>query len=124
MEKILYVDDELMNLQLFELNFRDNYIVFTTPFPMDAQGIIEKEGIKVIITDYKMPLLNGMQLIDKVKTAFPNVICLILSGYLESEVVTDKTKVFSYIMKPYNKATLTACLENAFSQYSDILTER
>lgn len=122
MESILYVDDEPINLKLFELNFRDKYQVITTPSPLEAINIIEKEDIKLLISDFKMPVLNGMQLIEKIKVIKPKVICFILSGYLENEVVTDKTIVHRYIMKPYNKASVLQEIENAFAYYSDTLS--
>jgi len=68
-----------------------------------------------------MPVLNGMQLIEKIKSIKPNVVCFILSGYLENEVVTDKTKVHRYIMKPFNKANLLQEIEEAFVFYSNNL---
>lgn len=122
MESILYVDDELINLKLFELNFRDRYRVITSPSPMEAIEIIGREDIKLLISDFKMPGLNGMQLIEKVKSIKPKVICFILSGYLENEVVTDKALVHRYIMKPYNKASVMQEIEEAFAYYSDNLS--
>jgi len=122
MESILYVDDELINLKLFELNFRDKYHIITTTSPLEAINIIEKQDIKLVISDFKMPVLNGMQLIEKIKVLKPQIVCFILSGYLESEVVTDKSKVFRYIMKPYNKASVLSDIENGFAHYSDSLS--
>lgn len=114
MEKLLYVDDETINLELFKLNFRKHYEVFTTISPFETIGIIEKESIKVVVIDFKMPVINGMQLIEKIKALMPEVVCIILSGYLESEIVTDKSKVFDYIMKPFNKEEVLKILIRAF----------
>ncbi len=118
MEKILYVDDEDLNLQLFKLNFRKDYDVITMASPNDSLIAIENRDIKVVITDFKMPNINGMQLIEMIKTVRPDVVCILLSGFMESEVVTDKSKVFSYIMKPYKKDDVLKTLERAFDHYS------
>lgn len=123
MDKVLYVDDEVDNLLLFKMNFRSNYNVVTMAFPQECINLIETEDIKVVITDYKMPIINGMQLINKIKAVKPEVVCIILSGYVESEVVTDKSKVFSYIMKPYKRGEVLETLERAFSYYFSSLSE-
>ena len=114
-KKIIYVDDEDINLKLFKLNFYDKYSIFTTLFPLKALDIIKQENIEVIITDYKMPVMNGMELIEKIKESQTKSSCIILSGYLESEVVTDKKKIFKYIMKPYKYDEMLKCINDAFN---------
>ena len=116
MKKVIYIDDEEINIKLFNLNFRKNYSVYTTLFPIEALEIVRKENIHLIITDYKMPVMNGMELIRKVKEIMPNAICMILSAYMESEVVTDKSLIYKYILKPYNKSELADTINEAFKK--------
>lgn len=113
--KILYVDDEVVNIQLFSLNFKSVFEVYTTCYPEDALAIILNNDIQVVVTDYKMPKINGMELIDSIKNVAPHVVCLILSAYIENIVVTDKEKVFKYIMKPYKKAEMLSYINEAFA---------
>jgi DNA-binding NtrC family response regulator len=115
LKKLIYIDDEEYNLLLFKMSFGDKYDIFTTAFPVDGIEIIKREKIKVVITDYKMPGMSGMELINKVKTFQPETICMILSAYLENDVVTDKTKIFKYIIKPYKANKLIEFIEDAFS---------
>ena len=114
MKKLLYIDDEEINLQLFKLNFRNHYNIYTSDANGDILDLIKNEDIKVVITDYKMPIVNGMQLIEKIKVSNPSIICLLLSGYLESDIVTDKAKLFGYITKPYTKREVLEIVESAF----------
>jgi YesN/AraC family two-component response regulator len=116
MKRIIYIDDEILNLELFKINLRNHYDVIVADCPVKAIDIINNEHLDVIITDYKMPVMNGMELIEKVKSDIrPNAVCMILSGYLESDVITDNTKVFKYIMKPYKKDQLIGFIETAFT---------
>lgn len=117
MEKrtIIYVDDDLNNLELFELNFKRKYHVLTSDNPEKAIQIIKDNHIKVVITDYKMPIMNGLNLIYSIKEFQPNCACMILSGYLESDVISDKLKVFKYIPKPYRKSEMIENIEEAFN---------
>ena len=114
-QKIIYIDDEKANLYLFNINFRRYYEVYTCESPVEALKVIEDEGIQVILTDYKMPKINGLQLIEKIKEIKPNTVCMIISGYLESDVITDKSIVFKYIMKPYKREKVIELIEQAFS---------
>lgn len=114
MKKIIYIDDDELNTQLFKMNFRNNYDVFTTLDPLNGISIIKNEKIKVIITDYKMPVMNGMELINEVKKFQPESVCMVLSAYLESDVITEKHKIFKYMMKPYKRDEITQNIEEAF----------
>lgn len=116
MDKLLYVDDENINVQLFRLSFRAEYEIITCTSALESIGIVEREDIKVVITDYKMPVMNGIELIERIKAVNPNVVCILLSGYLESDIVADKSKVFGHITKPYNKKEVLELLEKAFAR--------
>ncbi|MFY0685873.1 MAG: response regulator [Cyclobacteriaceae bacterium] len=114
MKKILYVDDEEMNLQLLKMNLQGHYEVITEQYPEKAIEVVRNQGIEVVITDYKMPKMNGMELIGEIKKSFPNAMCMILSGYIESELFIDKSKIYQYILKPYSRSELINHIEKAF----------
>lgn len=114
--KILYIDDETINLKVFQVLFRNHYQVITCENPYEALQKIEDENIDVIITDYKMPGMNGMDLISQIKEKYPQKICMILSGFLESDVVLDKDKVYAFIAKPLQKEKLLEHFNLAFTE--------
>jgi len=121
MKKIIYIDDEIINLELFRINLRNHYEITVTDSPVKALEIIDKERINVIVTDYKMPVMNGMQLINNVKNNInPQAVCILLSGFIESELDIDKSKVFLFIKKPYRKTEMIEQIELAFSQLQGI----
>jgi YesN/AraC family two-component response regulator len=113
-KKLIYIDDEEPNLVLFELSFKEKFDVYTSKSPLEGIEIIKKEKISVVITDYKMPGMSGMELINQIKKFQPETICMILSAYVENEVITDKTKIFKYILKPYRQSELLQYIEDAF----------
>jgi DNA-binding NtrC family response regulator len=115
-EKLLYVDDEEYNLLLFKMNFNEMFDVYTTLTPFEGLEIVKKEKIKVVVTDYKMPGMNGLELIDRIKESHPETICMVLSAYLNNEIVADKAKVFRYIVKPYQKDKLASDIYEAFKK--------
>jgi len=104
--RVLYVDDEITNLQLFDFSFRKLFSVVTCLSPLEALEKVKSEQFHVVISDYKMPEMNGMQLISEIKRLYPEMPCVILSGYIESEVVTDKDLLYRFIIKPWRKSDL------------------
>ncbi|MFN8205999.1 MAG: response regulator [Bacteroidales bacterium] len=108
--KILYVDDEGINLVFFAMNFRKDFQVITTASPLDALKIIEEnKEIKLIVTDYKMPSMSGLDLIRQVKKEHPERVCILLTGFMIDEILTDNDSrelVHSYFLKPWNKEDL------------------
>ena len=70
--KILYVDDEIINLQLFEINFSKNYNVIIADNGFSGLEILENNpDISVVISDMKMPNMNGLEFIKKAKSSNP-----------------------------------------------------
>lgn len=111
---LLYVDDEETNLQLFDLTFSKHFNIVTASTPDEALELVKNQQIKIVISDYKMPKMNGMQLIEQIKKLKPETICMIMSGYVESEVVVDKTLLYRFIMKPWKRQELTDTIREIY----------
>lgn len=80
--KILYVDDEFINRKLFEISLKNRYNVLTAENGIDGLQVVEKnQDIKVVISDMKMPLMNGLEFLRKLNDIYPNISCFILTGY-------------------------------------------
>ena len=67
---ILYLDDEKHNLNSFRINFRRRYgyKVVTAQTQKEAMQILENNKVDVFLTDYKMPIIDGKEMISKVKS--------------------------------------------------------
>ena len=104
--KILYVDDEEINTQLFEINFSDIFNVLTATSGMEGIEILNNNlDVEFVISDMKMPEMNGLQFISKVKKIKNDVPCIILSGYCQTseiiEALNNRT-IVDYMIKPFN----------------------
>jgi len=117
---ILYVDDELMNLKLFALQFRKEYEVLTETDPSKVLTILQEQSTKIdlVITDYMMPQINGMDLVRLIKQHFPDKICIMLTGFMVDEVLKDESAmslIHDYILKPYDRSDLMQKLHKALA---------
>ena len=114
-KKILYIDDEEINLKLFNIHFNKDFDVYTSSIPEKSIEIVREKDIRVVITDYKMPKMNGQELIQKLKAEVPECICMILSAYQQKDIDIDKTTIFKYLTKPYQRRYLQRSIEEAFA---------
>jgi len=119
-KKILYVDDESINLQLFRFNFQNDFHLFLASSGSEALDIIKNEQINVIISDLKMPGMDGIELIERIKKDNPDKICLMLSAYYISEAITmglNESLIYKYLLKPWNKNEVTKILNELFATH-------
>jgi two-component system, response regulator, stage 0 sporulation protein F len=113
--KILYVDDEVINLELFNMAYQYNYNVLIADSGDKGIEIAEKDkDIQFIISDMKMPLMNGLEFIKRVKKIRQELPCIILSGYQKDEEINQALKsgiLIDYVMKPFNKNQLKELIQ-------------
>jgi len=119
--KILYVDDEAINLELFQLTFLNELDVLTALSGKEGLEILETNSdIKVIISDLKMPVMNGLDFIKQIKSGNKEKVCMLLTGYIESEIVMEglnKDLIHRYLIKPWEKDELLRTIQEAFKRY-------
>ncbi len=110
MPLILYVDDEEVNLLLFKLNFKKHFEVQTASNGAEALEMLEG-GLQpdIVISDMKMPGMNGVSFLKKAKTLLPHTPFYILTGF---EIITEIQEALnagliqSYLRKPFERDKL------------------
>ncbi|HOP05166.1 MAG TPA: sigma-54 dependent transcriptional regulator [Tenuifilaceae bacterium] len=120
MRKLLYIDDEEDNLFTLEVALGKWFEVITLESPLGALELIDKEGIKVMITDQRMPQMTGLELAKKVQENFPSVITIILTAYDDNETVLkaiNQGGIYRYLLKPWDIQDLRQTLDSAFESY-------
>ncbi|HEY9797394.1 MAG TPA: SpoIIE family protein phosphatase [Leptolyngbyaceae cyanobacterium] len=119
--KLMVVDDEPDNLDLLYRTFRRDFHVFKADGAMKALEILDTEGeMAVIISDQRMPLMNGTEFLSKTVNRFPETIRILLTGYTDVEDLVEAInsgKVFKYITKPWNPENLKAVVQQAADTY-------
>ena len=118
LKRILFVDDESQILRSVTRLFMDTeYEVITAESGKEALIILENEEIDVIVSDMKMPKMNGYELLSEVKKRFPNIVRIVLSGFSDERAVYDalqKNISKLYILKPWENNVLINTIEKVF----------
>ena len=120
MYKVLVVDDERIILEgiskIIDWNKHDCVLMGTAKNGLEALAAVQAERPDIIITDIKMPGMNGLQLVEKVSELYPGTAFIMLSGFSEFDYAREAMRfgVKHYLLKP--------CNENAIKQALDEVT--
>ncbi len=102
---ILVVDDELLIRDLLYDFFQDQgWDIAVAESGEQALEILQEKKVDVLLTDLRMPAMDGMALTGQVRKSFPGIPVVIMTGYpsVESAVSALRNKVADYITKPFN----------------------
>jgi len=115
--KILYVDDEIVNLQLFKLIFSNKYEVFTAENGLKGLEFLDKNhNVSIVISDMKMPFMSGIEFIQKSKAKYQKISYFILTGYEITNEIQEALNlglIVKYFRKPFNKSEIDSEIELA-----------
>ena len=112
--QVLIVDDEpLIRKSLYEIMRIEGYRVQMAETGEAALGILKKERIDVIVTDFQLPKMTGIQLLEEVKRWSPKTEVILVTGYgtIESAVAAMKKGAFDYITKPINDTEIKIIIQ-------------
>ena len=116
--KILLVDDEPNVLRALR-RLLDKYEVFTADSGDSALLLAETQNFDLVITDYRMPGMNGIDFLILFKRMQPNAIRVVLTGYPDLEAVQhaiNEAQVFRFINKPWSNLEILSVVETGLQQ--------
>jgi len=118
---VLCVDDELNILSsLKRMLRREDYRLLTANSGEEALSLIEKETVHLVVSDYRMPVMTGTELLQKVKEKSPCTVRVILSGYADAGVIVDainKGEIYRFFTKPWNDDELITAIRQCLDQH-------
>jgi len=120
-EPILYVDDEIENLDGFKFSFLTDFEIYTASTASEALDILSKTHIKVVISDQKMPEMSGVEFLKRVKEKYPETIRIVLTAYaniVNASEAINEAGIFKYLTKPWEKNDLQLTITNALRTYN------
>lgn len=121
---ILFVDDEDAILKSLARLFRkEGYRIMTAIGGVKGLELLENDGenVAVIVSDQKMPGMNGAQFLEKAKAICPDALRILLTGYSDMEAIVsavNKGEIHRYMTKPWNDNDLIIQVRKAVEQYA------
>jgi DNA-binding NtrC family response regulator len=118
---VLYVDDEINNLNSFKAAFRRDFEIFVAQSARDGRKILDTNEIGVIITDQRMPGMTGIEFLESILSVYPDTIRILLTGFSDMNAVMDainRGQVYKYLVKPWQNEELRLYIQNALEIYN------
>jgi CheY-like chemotaxis protein len=117
---ILYVDDEVENLVVFQATFEEDFNVVTATSGAEALELLETRSFPVVIADQRMPRMSGTDLFEIMRRRFPHTKRIMLTGYADPKSMLsaiNQGQVFYFIKKPWEQDVVFSILVRAIEAY-------
>ena len=125
--KILLVDDEEFVLSGYKRNLRNQFTVYTANSGKAGLKIIKEKGpFSVVVSDFKMPEMNGNKFLSNVKKLSPDTVRIMLTGYADLSTTIDAVNegnIFRLLTKPCTTEKLISSINDGIKQYNLVTTE-
>ena len=121
LSKVLYVDDEEINLINFREALSDKFEIFTALSGEEAMTVLEKEKeLALVVSDQRMPGMKGVDLLAKARELAPNAERIIITGYTDPQDIIaaiNEGHVYRYILKPWTEDDLQVTITHAVERH-------
>ena len=127
METVLIVDDEKNYPPILSAILEEEgYETLTANNGITALEIVQNSDIDLVLTDMKMPLMDGIELLERIKAIDPDlpVIMMTAHGTVEKAVEAMQKGAYNYILKPFNNNRLIIYVKKAMAMYSVVKDNR
>ena len=117
---ILYIDDEVNNLNSFKATFRFDYTILLAQNPAEAINHLNASDVQIIISDQRMPETTGVEFFEQIRYSHPSTVRLLITGFSDIESVIDSINrghIFRYIKKPWLELDVKSAIEEGYKFY-------
>lgn len=118
-ERILVVDDSPGTLEVLQRTLAaEGYQVFTSPSVAEAIAVLDRTQVDLVITDLKMPMVSGLDLVRHVRENLRDTEIMMITGYpsIEGAVEAVKTGAEEYLAKPFTDEELLSAVRRALDK--------
>ena len=117
---VLFVDDEASILSSLRRLFRPfGYRILTAESGAAGLEIMAQQQVDLVVSDMRMPEMNGAQFLEKVREKWPDTVRILLTGYAEIGATIDainKGQIYRYVSKPWEDNDITLTVRHALQQ--------
>lgn len=119
-ERVLVVDDEPLNLQVFEYNFADEFALSFAKDAAEALDILSRQRVAVVIADHRMPGMLGLDLLAQIAHERPQIVRILLTAHTDVPLLMDAVNrgvLFRYIAKPWDADAMRQDIRHALARH-------
>jgi response regulator RpfG family c-di-GMP phosphodiesterase len=118
---LLCIDDEpnILNA-LKRLLRKEHFRMLTAGSGKEGLRLLSENEVHVVLSDQRMPEMNGTEFLNEVKAAYPDIIRIILTGYTDVDSISEAINeghIYKFFLKPWNDQNLKLEIRQAMEQY-------
>ena len=113
---VLVVDDEQRSLETLRRTLEEDFTVFTSISAEEGEIVMGREFVHIVLCDQRMPGMQGVEFLRRVRSQWPDTVRLILSGYTDAEDIIagiNQAGIWQYLLKPWHPEQLLLTLKSA-----------
>jgi signal transduction histidine kinase len=117
---ILYIDDEVENLEAFQDEFEEYFTISTASTGAEGLRLLAREPFALILADQRMPEMTGVQVLEEAQKIAPRALRILITAYADIEVVIDsinKGNVYRYFKKPWEHEDIQTGVMRGIEHY-------
>jgi DNA-binding NarL/FixJ family response regulator len=126
--RILIVDDDENYLAALRRIMHGHFEITTTRDPVQALKIVEHQGpFAVVISDYRMPLMNGIELFSKIAALNKHIHRILITGHADLQMAIDAVnhgKITAFLTKPTPAASIRSVVLEAINAYKEEMDQQ
>jgi DNA-binding NtrC family response regulator len=118
--RVIVVDDEPEQLQVFRLNFRKDFDLHLAASGSEALEMLRGQDAAVLLTDQRMPNMTGVDLLVQAKDVRPDTVRIVVTAYKDAGSILDavnKGDVYRYVVKPWNVDEMRITIRRAIERF-------
>ena len=121
---LLVVDDEPNICEAVRDLLRLDFRVLTAHSAAEGTRTMTEQEVHIVMTDQRMPQVTGVQLLESVRTRFPQAVRMLFTGYSDSDSIIDAVNrghIFGFLRKPWEPEELESAVREAADEYDRIV---
>lgn len=115
--RVLYIDDELHNLNAFKAAFRRDYDILLAESAEEGRRLLAEHEVPVILSDQRMPGETGIEFFESIKDLYPYSMRILLTGFTDIQAVISAVNlgnIFRYLQKPWDEEEIRRVVQEAY----------
>lgn len=121
-DSLLIVDDEPNVIAALKRSLIDEpYEILSANSGTEGLDILQKNDIKVIISDERMPVMSGAEFLSAVKEQYPETIRIMLTGHASLDAAmkaVNSGEIYRFFLKPWNEIDIKLAIRSALEKYN------